>query len=61
MLVFALVCVAIILAGHLAFIGFWMSCYCKCLVALSRGAAGRSAICAMIVVSPRGGGGVTRG
>ena len=28
-----------------AFIVFWMSCYCKCPVALPLGAMGRSAVC----------------
>ena len=32
-------------AGCLAFIVFRMSCYCKCFVALPRGAVGWSAIC----------------
>ena len=32
-------------AGCLAFIVFWMSCYCKCPVALPHCAVGWSAVC----------------
>ena len=32
-------------AGYIAFIVFWMSCYCKCSVAQPHGAVGRSAVC----------------
>ena len=32
-------------AGCFAFIVFWMSCYCKCPVALPHGAVGLSAVC----------------
>ena len=32
-------------AGCFAFIVFWMSCYCKCFVALPHGALGWSAVC----------------
>ena len=50
---YALICVlssfAIVLkrerAGCFAFIVFWMSCYCKCHVALPRGDMGWSAVC----------------
>ena len=32
-------------AGCFAFIVFWVSCYCKCPVALPHGAVGWSAVC----------------
>ena len=32
-------------AGCFAFIVFWLSCYCKCPVALPRGVRGWSAVC----------------
>ena len=32
-------------AGCFAFIVFWMSCHCKCPVALTHGAVGGSAVC----------------
>ena len=32
-------------AGCFAFIVFWISCYCKCPIALPHGAMGRSAVC----------------
>ena len=56
MLVFALVCITFFpfkfcnhldeeeRAGCFAFIVFWMSCYCKCPVALPHGAVGWSAV-----------------
>ena len=47
MFVFVSVCItyvlsslAIILAGCFAIIGFWLSCYCKCPVALTHSAMG---------------------
>ena len=32
-------------AGSFAFIVFWMSCHCKCPVALTHGAVGGSGVC----------------
>ena len=58
MLVFVLVCITLTVlvlyfcnhldedekAGSFAFIAFWVSCYCKCLVALPHGARGWSVV-----------------
>ena len=57
MLVFVLVCITLcsflfcnhlddkVKAGCFAFIVFWMSCYCKCPVALPHSAKDGSAVC----------------
>ena len=50
MLVFVLVCITLTfldedeIAGSFAFIAFWVSCYCKCIVALPHGAMGWSVV-----------------